>query len=139
MTPARWAVSEPERTVKTGRRIAGAAVAVVVVGVTWGNAAGLGGLGASSLGAGASPVVSCDGNGVTVTYIGGGNITAVTVSDIAAGCVGGQMSLTLANTGGASIGAGGPVAVTGGSHNVPVNPQPVASSVAAIHVVIAGP
>jgi len=126
--------------VRAGRRLVGAAMAIAVAAIVCGAAASLGGLNANSLGADDAAVASCDGNGVTVAYtVVGGNVTEVTVSDIAAGCVGGQLSLTLANSSGTSIGSGGPVSVTLGSHIVVVSPQPAASAVAAIHIVITGP
>lgn len=112
-----------------------------------GVAASLGGLTGWQLGADGAVVSACDTNGFTVGYAhSAGLVTAVNVSGIAdPGCEGGQLSLTLANTSGSSVGAGGPqtVAVDGdtldNSMTVPVSPTPAAGVVSAIHVVITGP
>jgi hypothetical protein len=122
-------------------------IAALVATVVFAAAATLGGISGTSLGAGSATVAACDGNGFTVTYsVSGGNVTAVTVSGIAdPGCEGGQLSLTLTNSGGTSIGSGGPLTVpTDGdvldnSMTVPVSPQPAASQVTGIHVVVEGP
>lgn len=99
-----------------------------------------------SLAAGAAPVVACD-SGFTISYTtSGGNVTGVTVGDIAdPACEGGALSVALTDSGGAAIASGGAVTVpTDGDASpdavtVPVNPTPAAESVAAVAVVIAGP
>lgn len=86
-------------------------------------------------------------NGLSVSYTtASGAVTAVTVSGIAdPGCEGGQLSLTLADAGGAPVGSGGPQVVptdgdtSDNAMTVTVNPQPAASVVTAAHAVITGP
>jgi hypothetical protein len=72
-------------------------------------------------------------------------VTSVTIAGIAdPACEGGQLSLTLTSTG-TALAAGGPQAVpTDGdpadnSMTVSVSPQPAASQVDGIHLVIEGP
>lgn len=105
-----------------------------------GSAASLGGITARGLGAGQSIVTSCDGDGVGLTYTtSAGAVQSVTVTGVATGCSGGALSVVLADSTGASIGAGGPVTVTDTDVSVALNPKPSASSVAAAHVSIIGP
>jgi hypothetical protein len=58
-------------------------------------------------------------------------------------CAGGSLSLSLTDSGGASIGSGGPVTVPNtadpGSVDVPLSTQPFAGDVAGFQVVIVGP
>lgn len=122
------------------RRVVAIVIALVLATAVYGSAASLGGLNAQNLGAGGDPVESCDKDGVTVSYsVSDGIVTGVTVSGIAARCSFGQMSLTLSDAGGASIGSGGPAMVTGTSRAFAMNPQPKASDVAGVHIVIEGP
>jgi hypothetical protein len=93
-----------------------------------------------SLAAGTSAVVSCDPDGIDVSYsLAGDNVSQVTVVGIAHGCVGGELSVVLANGADVSIGQGGPQLVTATSHSVSISAQPIAIDVMALHVVIEGP
>lgn len=129
-------------------RVAGTVLAMSLAAATVGGfAASLGGLAATGLGAGKAVVAACDTDGFDVSYTtSSGTVTAVTVSGIAdPGCEGGQLALTLANTAGTSVGAGGPQAVpidgdtTDNAMTVTLSPQPAAAVVTAIHVVVTGP
>lgn len=119
----------------------------VIAAVTPGFAASLGGLGSKKLGADDAVVSACDTDGFTVNHtVVGGNVTAAVVSGIAdPGCEGGQLSLTVANASGTSIGSGGPltIAVDAGTVDntlsVTLAPQPAANLVASVHVVVTGP
>lgn len=115
-----------------------AAVATLASGVT-AYAASAGGLNAGDLGAGDGAVNECDNSFTHSFTTSGGNVTSVTVADIAAGCSGGQLSVTLTNGAGAAIGAGGSVGAIASSVDVPVSPQPSAPTVAGIHIVVVGP
>jgi len=132
----------------TRQRVAGIVLAAsIAVALVPGFAATLGGLAGVQLGAGDAVVAACDTDGLSVSYTtASGAVTAVTVSGIAdPGCEGGQLSLTLADTSGASVGSGGPQAVpsdgdtTDNAMTVNVSPQPAAGVVTAIHAVITGP
>lgn len=109
-------------------------------------AASLGSLGSESLGAGNGTVVGCDTDGVTTEYtVATGNVTDVVVSGIAdPGCEGASLSLTLTDSDGAAIGSASSQVVptdgdtTDNSMTVPVSPQPDATLVTNIHIVIVG-
>jgi len=122
-------------------RLALAAVtAVALASASFGAAATLGGVTARNLSAGSAAVASCDSDGVGITYTtSGSTVTGLTVTGIAAGCSGGQLTVVLSNSAGASIGAGGPATVSGTTVAVTLSPQPSAANVAAAHVSIAGP
>lgn len=115
------------------------AVITAVMSITYASAASLN-MTADSLGAGGSTVTACDPDGVNVSYtLAADNVTHITVFDIAPACVGGQLSVALANSATASIGDAGPQAVTTTSHTLTLAPQPISFDVVAVHVVIAGP
>ena len=95
------------------------------------------------LGAGASVVSSCDTDGVTTTFtagfdaIQGYTVTGVTISGIdAVACAGRTISTRLTDGSDLSVGAGGPVAVTGATVTVPIAGTVPATAVARVHVVI---
>lgn len=91
------------------------------------------------LSAGQSSVTACDtGFGDTYTTVSG-NVTAVTVTGIAAECAGGALALTLTNGAGTAVGSGGPVTVSGGTANVSISATPDADVVAGIRISIEGP
>lgn len=116
--------------------LAGAAIAAT----TAGAAASLGGVTTTDLSVGTALVASCDGDGVGLGYTtSAGIVQSVTVTDVAAACSSGQLWIVLADASGASIGAGGPVTVSGASVAVALTPQPPATSVAAAHIAITGP
>jgi hypothetical protein len=111
-----------------------------MIAATAAAAAGFGGLNDGRIATGAAVVASCDPNSVTVLYtITSGLVTQVTIADIDAACTGGELSVTLVDAATANIGTGGPLTVTSSSATVAVTPQPARTSVAATHVVIAGP
>lgn len=115
--------------------------------VAYAAAASLGNLQGEDLGASSGTVVACDDDGFSVSYVtSGGNVTQVTLSGISdPGCEGGQLSLTLTNGSGASIGSGGPVTiptdvdVLDQQMTVNLSVQPSAELVEGIHVVVNGP
>ena len=114
----------------------------------FGSAAGLGGINPSQrVGSDDSLVAACDTNGVGVAYTetytatapAGYKVSAVTITGVADACDGQNVSVTLANTSDASIGAGTLAIPTSAAvdHTVTMTPAPSASLVARVHVVIA--
>ena len=108
---------------KKGFLLAGA-LGILAVGGVLASAASIGGVTSTSLGSGVSVVASCDTNGVDLAYNNTYNTTngkyevsSVTISGIAAPCVGKQLDITLADgvsLTAAVVGTGG-AAVTGPS------------------------
>lgn len=86
----------------TTRRAALALALLVVLSITTASAATLS-TDQKTLGAGAGTVGSCDSS-FTIAYALGANntVTQVTVGDIATGCVGGEIRLTLTKNGAAA-------------------------------------
>jgi hypothetical protein len=101
------------------------------------SAASLGGLGSASLGAGDAVIPRCDDAITATLVVTETTITAVTVSDLAPACLGGQLSLVV-TADGQDLTRGGPVLVNGSSATVPVTP---ASGLDAtdVRVVVVGP
>src|SRR5688572_3274403 len=123
-----------------GRIISVALSGLLLSAAVFGSAATLGGISALGLGGGQSTVPSCDSDGVGVTYAtSAGAVTSVTITGVAAGCANSALRVVLVNGSNASVGAGGPVTVSGTSVNVALTPQPTVASVAATHVSITGP
>lgn len=125
----------------TKRLILPALALTIVVGVVVASAASLA-MSPGSLQAANSSVAACDSSEPKFTHsftTSDGDVTTVTVGDIAGACNGGNLRVTLTDSGGASIGSGGPVTVTGPSHDVSIPVQPAATSVAGIHIVVVGP
>jgi hypothetical protein len=95
------------------------------------------------LGGGNSSIVACDGDGFTPSYTTSrGNVTSITVSGIAQpACGGGILRVSVTNSSGASITAGGPQTISTGATSVTVSvtPQPSATQVAGIQIVVEGP
>jgi hypothetical protein len=117
----------------------GIGVVTAAVSITYASAADLN-MTTDSLAAGGSAIASCDPDGVDVSYIlSGDSVTQMTVQGIAPGCGGGEMSATLVDSSGTSVGEGGPQTVTGASETVSISPQPNSLDVVAVHVVIVGP
>lgn len=116
------------------------AVLALAATATVAAASSLGGVGGGAVGAGDAPIAACD-NGFTVSYTTvGGNVTAVTVGDIAAACAGGSLRLTVKDAGGASIAAGGPQTLAAAaSTTVSVSPHPLAETATAVDISIVGP
>lgn len=112
-----------------------------------GAASGLGGLGSVGVGNNNATVTACDTNGITAGFTTvAGNVTTVTVDGLAdPACEGGALRLTLADSANASLGSGGPTTiptdagVVDNSVPVTISPQPGATLVANLHVVIEGP
>jgi hypothetical protein len=109
-------------------------------------ASGLGPLGSGAVGENAAGISRCDGDGFTIASYttSGGDVTQAVVGGIAEpACAGGELSLTLTDASGASIGSGGPVTVPSmadpGSVAVPLTVQPYAGDVAGFHAVVVGP
>jgi len=104
-------------------------------------------LGSAPVGAGTAAVPTCDANGFTYSFTtSGGNVTAVTVEDIAdPSCENGVTRITLTDSGGASLASAGPQAVPTDGDGLPNSmtlspaPQPPAGQVSATHVSVSGP
>lgn len=104
------------------------------------------GLADGGLGAGAAAVGSCDA-GFSIAYTtSGGDVTAVTVGDIAdPACEGGRLSVTVVDAGGVGIAGGGPVTIPAdgdASPNavvVPVSGAPAAEAAANVKLLLVGP
>jgi hypothetical protein len=118
------------------------AAAALPIGV--GFAAGLG-LTAKPLGVGTASIGECDTSFTLAYTTSAGDVTTATVGDVADGCEGRMLTLTLTGATGASIGGGSPVAIPidgdalPTSVNIPVAPQPAAESVAQAHVLVTEP
>jgi hypothetical protein len=127
------------------RLLVGLAAAGIVGGATFGFAASLGGIDSDNLGADDSEVLSCDTNGVdasyTTTYDSATavyEVDSVELDDVAAGCEGETIHVTLTDSANASLGDGDVVAGNTGSESVPMTDGVDAESVEDIHVVISG-
>jgi hypothetical protein len=97
-----------------------------------------------SLGAGTVTIAACDANGFAYRYAidTGGQIVSVTVDSIAAGCAGGTLRVTLANSAAAAIGSGAvalPSISFSGTVTVALSPTPQSSLVASAYAAIEGP
>jgi hypothetical protein len=102
------------------------------------------GLKSDQLSAGAASVTPCDSDGFTidVTLDGAGKVTQATVGGIDATCAegaGGQLTIHHTKADGASIGSGGPVAVTAPSTTVAIAGLPSLAEVAHEVVIIVWP
>ncbi len=130
----------------TRRMIAWSLVATTLASSCFASAAALGGI-SGGVAAGEAPITACDPDGFALHYATqGGNVQSVTVSGIAdPGCEGGDLSVTLTNSGGDSISSGGPAAIgvdadtADNSVNVDVSPKPAAEQVKGYHVSVVGP
>ena len=100
-------------------------------------------LSSAKVGGGNTSAVACDTDGFTPSYTTSrGNVSAVTVGGIASpACGGGALRVTVTNTSGASIATGGPQTIPAGSTSVAVSlsPQPAASQVAGVEIIVEGP
>ncbi len=116
-----------------------AAAAVGLLALAYGAAASLG-INGASLGAGGAAVQPCDTSFTRSLTVSGGNVTQVTIGDVAGACGGGQMTVVLTNASGAKVGDGSAsVPSGGGSVTVPIDEQPSVGSVRNVHVVVVGP
>jgi hypothetical protein len=116
-----------------------AAAAVGLLALAYGAAASLG-IGSASLGAGDAAVQRCDTSFTRSLTVSGGNVTQVTIGDVASACGGGQMTVVLTNASGAKVGDGSAgVPSGGGSVTVPIDEQPSVGSVRNVHVAVVGP
>ena len=113
---------------------------------TFASAASLGGLPTSSLGAGGAPIARCDSGFQVGHTTSGGNVVAVTVSDIAdPACEGGELSVTLTDAAGSVLASGGPTAIAADGDALPntvvvaLTPAPTAEQVADAHLSVVGP
>ena len=86
-------------------------------------------------------VSSCGSlSGMTISWtVVDGIITSIALGSIPAGCNGGSLSLTLANSSNTSIGTVGPVTVTGTSQTLTPTGSPDATAVATSYVSVTGP
>jgi hypothetical protein len=96
--------------------------------------------GTTKVGGGSAQVSKCDPDGFTATSFAtsGGKVTGVTVGGIAPECAGGSLRVNLTQ-GTASVAAGGPVTVTGTSHDVSLSGAPDAWIVDGFTAVVIGP
>lgn len=108
------------------------------------SAATLGGLNSEALGSGDTVVVACDADGVDLAYTTSYNgaqgtyvVTAATVSDISAACVGQDLSLTVADASGATLGTGS-VVVAATSETVTFAAPVSATALEAASVLVTG-
>jgi hypothetical protein len=93
------------------------------------------------LAAGSSVVAPCGTlGGIVVNFtVTATTVTAVKLSNVPATCNGAQVTATVTNPSGTSVGAGGPVAVSGGAATVSVSPTPAFASIAAVRLAVVGP
>ena len=120
--------------------IATVATAAVIAAAVTASAASLGGITANRLSSGTAAILSCDPDGVTVTYtLSSGVVQSMTVSGVAPGCANGAMRAVLVNASATSIGAAGSTTVAGTSVTLTLSPQPLASAVEGVHISIVGP
>ncbi len=113
-----------------------AAAAVGLLALAYGAAASLG-INGASLGAGGAAVQPCDTSFTRSLTVSGGNVTQVTIGDVAGACGGGQMSVVLTDSGNNKLSEGS-ATVAGTSVVVSVT-QPSVGSVRNVHVVVVGP
>jgi len=113
-----------------------AAAAVGLLALAYGAAASLG-TNAASLGAGGAAVQRCDTSFTRSLTVSGGNVTQVTIGDVASACNGGQMRVVLTNSPNDEL-SEGTAPVGSPSVGVSVTPVPV-GSVRNVHVVVVGP
>ena len=117
-------------------------LAAVAMGVPCSLAAAsaLQGVNSAKAGNGSAPVSGCDSDGFTVSYTtSGGNVTSVTIGDIATTCNGGSLKVTVVDGSRTSLASGGPVTVSGSTATVSVSPNPAGATPAGVDVSIAGP
>jgi len=113
-----------------------AAAAVGLLALAYGAAASLG-TNAASLGAGGAAVQRCDTSFTRSLTVSGGNVTQVTIGDVASACNGGQMRVVLTNSANNKLSEG---TATVGSTSVVVSVTPVpVGNVRNVHVVVVGP
>lgn len=125
------------RRTRRPRRGAVVLLGLGAFGLAAASAASLGGLTTGSLGADNAAVASCDTNGVTLAYgtptydatSGVYRVSTATVSGIAAPCVGKTVSVTLADSAGASLGGGSAVLTAGTSVTIPLSTSASAKAV----------
>ena len=104
------------------------------------SAAALNGVQATNLSVGAATVLDCDADGVTVAQVTTlTTVTDLSVGDIDAACVGGDLTVTLSASDGSVAATAGPVTVTGTPMVVPVAPSIDIGAYVAHHVRIIGP
>jgi hypothetical protein len=120
------------------------ALGIVAVGGVLASAASIGGVTSNTLGSGVSVVASCDTDGVTLAYTntynptnGNYEVTAVTISGIAAACNTKSLAITLADSAKAVQGTGG-AAVSGVSQTFAITGNSDAGVVQHAAIVIAG-
>lgn len=124
-------------------RILGGGVGLTLAGVALGGgvaSAASFGVGGGGLATAAVTVPRCSTAGTTVVEtLGAGTITGVSISNLAAACQGGTLSVTV-NAGGGTTGAGsGTVPNGGGGMTVTVSPAVAFVANAQIDLVIIGP
>lgn len=125
------------------KKLTAIVLAVLAFSMVAASAASLGGINSADLGADTALIATCDGDGITAEFTVAYNATAgeyetsaVDISGIAAGCAGKDISVTLLDGLGASLGSAGPSLVGGTTHTAAISAS--AEAVAEIAVVIEG-
>lgn len=114
------------------------AAAAVGLALAYGAAATLG-VSSARLGAGGATVARCDDSFTRSLTVSGGNVTHVTIGDVASACGNGQMRVVLTDAGNNQVSQGSATVPAGGG-SVAVSVTPVAvGSVSKVHVVVVGP
>ncbi len=126
------------------RTLIAALAAMIVFGSVYAFAASLTGVSTALVGADNSAVASCDTNGVSTSYTSSWDttdkryeITSVTVSGIAAPCIGQVVNVSVNDSADASLGVGSATLASGTSLAVSLGTAVSAEAASNIHVLIA--
>ncbi|MGI9604560.1 MAG: hypothetical protein ACR2P0_00340 [Acidimicrobiales bacterium] len=105
------------------------------------HAVGLGGMSPGTFGSGGASVVVCDADGLTVSHVDSASrVTDVVISAIDLACEGGDLSLTVTDTG-TAVATGGPVTIGPSTTSITLAITPSADATATLdhHITIVGP
>ena len=104
------------------------------------SAAALNGVDANDLAVGASTVLACDPDGVTLTQVtAGSTVTDLSIAGIDAACVGGELHVTLSDAGGTAVATAGPITIAGATEVIAVSPTVDTTAFVNHHLRIVGP
>lgn len=123
------------------KKLTAIVLAVLAFSMIAASAASLGGITTADLGADTALIAACDADGIaadfTVSFSGGEYQTnTVVISGIDATCLGQEISVTLLDGTGTSLGSAAPSVVGGATHSAAITAS--ANAVAEIAVVIEG-